>query len=83
MTSLTALRYSSNNKGRETFFEFVPGKYQDHIFVKAGEKQKGQDALIDILKNQLHTYVKICDPYISRDTIKLVSNIPTVFIYLF
>lgn len=48
----------------------------DHVFVRAGEKQKGRDALIEILKNQLDTYVKICDPYISPDTIKLFTNVP-------
>ena len=46
-----------------------------YVFVRAGEKQKGEDALRDILKNQLGTYVKICDPYVSPDTIKLLSNV--------
>lgn len=64
----------SNNTGHDTSFEFVLGTYQDHVFVKAGERQKGQDALIDILKNQLHSYVKVCDPYINQETIKRISN---------
>jgi hypothetical protein len=67
----------SNNNGYDTSFELVLGTYQDYVFVKAGEKQKGQDALIDILKNQLHSYVKICDPYINQETIRLISNVPS------
>jgi hypothetical protein len=67
----------SNNNGYDTSFELVLGTYQDYVFVKAGEKQKGQDALIDILKNQLHSYVKICDPYINQETIRLISNAPS------
>lgn len=68
---------SVRNNSYSTTFEIEPGIYQDHIFVRAGEKEKGQDALIDILKNQLSTYVKIWDPYIGPDTIKLISNVPS------
>jgi hypothetical protein len=67
---------SSRRTEWETYFEIEEGTYQDHIFVRAGERQKGQDAIIDILKNQLDTYVKVCDPYISVVTIKLISNVP-------
>jgi hypothetical protein len=67
---------SSTHMGNNTTsFVIEEGSYQDHVFVRAGEKQKGEDALKDILRNQLHTYVKICDPYVSSDTIKLLSNV--------
>jgi hypothetical protein len=67
---------SSTRKGNSsTSFVIEEGSYQDHVFVRAGEKQKGEDALRDILKNQLGTYVKICDPYVSPGTIKLLSNV--------
>lgn len=67
---------SSTRKGNNiTSFVIEEGSYQDHVFVRAGEKQKGENALTDILKNQLDTYVKICDLYVSPDTIKLLSNV--------
>lgn len=67
---------SSTRKGNNiTSFVIEEGSYQDHVFLRAGEKQKGENALTDILKNQLDTYVKICDPYISPDTIKLLTNV--------
>jgi hypothetical protein len=66
---------STRKSNNSTSFVIEEGSYQDHVFVRAGEKQKGEDALRDILKNQLGTYVKICDPYVSRGTIKLLSNV--------
>lgn len=66
---------STPKSNNTTSFVIEEGSYQDHVFVRAGEKQKGEDALIDILKNQLDAYVKICDPYVSPDTIKLLSNV--------
>ena len=67
----------SSTRGGNNVTSFVidEGSYQDYVFVRAGEKQKGENALSDILKNQIDTYVKICDPYISPDTIKLLSNV--------
>jgi hypothetical protein len=67
---------SSRAGERQTDFAIEPGTIEDHVFVRPGEKQKGQDAIIDIFKNRLDTYVKIWDPYISPDTIKLTSWIP-------
>ena len=66
---------STRKNNSSTSFVIEEGSYQDHVFVRAGEKQKGEDALRDILKNQLGTYVKICDPYVSPGTIKLLSNV--------
>ena len=67
----------SSTRGGNNVTSFVidEGSYQDYVFVRAGEKQKGENALSEILKNQIDTYVKICDPYISPDTIKLLSNV--------
>ncbi len=65
---------STQKDNNTTSFVIEEGSYQDHVFVRAGEKQKGENALSDILKNQLDTYLKICDPYVSPDTIKLLSN---------
>jgi hypothetical protein len=67
----------SSTRGGNNVTSFVidEGSYQDYVFVRAGEKQKGENALSDILKNQIDTYVKISDPYISPDTIKLLSNV--------
>ena len=59
---------STRKSNSSTSFVIEEGSYQDHVFVRAGEKQKGEDALIDILKNQLDAYVKICDSYVSPDT---------------
>jgi hypothetical protein len=36
-----------------------------------------KNALSDILKNQLDIYLKMCGPYVSPDTIKLLSNAPS------
>jgi hypothetical protein len=68
---------SSDVREYNTDFVIEPGTIEDHVFVKPGDKQKGQDAILDIFKNRLDIYVKICDPYISPDTIKLTSMIPS------
>jgi len=59
-----------------TEFMIEEGAYENHVFVKAGQILRGQDALINIFKNQLDTYLKVWDPYISPETIKLLSNAP-------
>jgi REP element-mobilizing transposase RayT len=69
------IKSSTIKDNNVTYFVIEEGSYQDHVFVRAGEKQKGEIALSDILKNQLDTYVKICDPYVSPDTIKLLSSV--------
>ena len=66
---------SCETRSSGTYFQIATGTIQDHVFVKAGEIKKGQDAIIDILSNQLNEYVKIWDPYISVDSIKLLSNV--------
>lgn len=70
-------KVKSSNVGQyDTVFIIEPGTIEDHVFVRPGEKQKGQDVIVNIFKNQLDTYVKIWDPYISANTIKLASWIP-------
>jgi hypothetical protein len=59
-----------------TFIEIEEGNIgEDYVFVKAGELRKGQDALKEIFTSRIDEFVKICDPYINEDTIKLVSNV--------
>ena len=60
-----------------TDFEIEEGNMEDLVFVKVGEKNRGQEAIIKILTNRLDTYVKIWDPYISQDNIFLMSNVPS------
>ncbi len=67
---------SSEIRGEHnTDFVIEAGEIEDHVFVRAGEIKKGQDALLDIFSNRVETYVKVCDPYVSVDTIKLISNV--------
>ena len=67
---------SDVSRGKEaTFFEIVEGQFDDHVFVTTGQFEKGQDVLRDILSSIRDEYVKIWDPYISVDDIKLISNI--------
>lgn len=56
------------------FIVLEEGNFVDYVFVKAGELKKGQDALKEIFTHRVDEFVKICDPYINEDTIKLVSN---------
>jgi hypothetical protein len=58
-----------------TFFEIEEGYFEDYVFVKAGDVKKGQDALREIFIRRIDEYVKIWDPYISVDTISLISNV--------
>ena len=58
-----------------TFFEIEEGLLEDHVFVNAGEVKKGQDTLTEIFTRRVDNYVKIWDPYISVDTIRLISNV--------
>lgn len=58
-----------------TCFEIEEGNYENYVFVKPGEVKKGRAALKEILTLRTYDYIKICDPYISVDTIKLLSNV--------
>jgi hypothetical protein len=58
-----------------TYFEIEEGNFEDRAFVKAGEVKKGQAALTEIFTRRIDEYVKIWDPYISVDTIRLISNV--------
>jgi hypothetical protein len=61
-------------ENRTTRFEIVEGHFEDHVFVTIGEFEKGQAALKEIFTCRIDVYVKVWDPYINIDTIKLVSN---------
>ena len=56
-------------------FTLIQGSIQDHVFYRAEETKNGRDAIVEILSNQLQTYVKIWDPYISEDSIRLLSHV--------
>ena len=58
-----------------TKFIIETGIYEDHVFVKAEDLKKGQDLIIDIFENHLNDYIKVCDPYISVNTVNLISHI--------
>lgn len=62
-------------KSNGTEFTLIPGSIQDHVFTRAGEIKNGRDAIVEILSSQLQTYVKIWDPYISEESIKLLSHV--------
>jgi len=69
------LRSFVNDETNTTFFEIEEGRFDNDVFVKAGELKKGQDAMKEIFATRMDVYVKIWDPYISVDTIRLVSNV--------
>jgi hypothetical protein len=58
-----------------TYFKIEEGRFEDHVFVNAGEVKKGQDAIIEIFTRRIDQYVKIWDPYVSIDTLQLLSNV--------
>ncbi|HEX7178753.1 MAG TPA: hypothetical protein VF220_03435 [Nitrososphaeraceae archaeon] len=69
------IRSMVKHETKTTFFEIEEGYFEDNVFVKAGEVKKGQEALRDIFAHRIDEYVKIWDPWISEDTIKLISNV--------
>lgn len=48
----------------------------DHVFVSAGQKQKGQSTILTIFQNEIIGYLKICDPFVGPDTLNLLKHIP-------
>lgn len=48
----------------------------DHVFVEAGQKQKGVDAIKEIFQNEISDYLKICDPYVGSETLDLLKYVP-------
>lgn len=47
----------------------------DHVFVKAGQKQKGESAIKQIFQNEISNYLKVCDPYIGPETLQLLKSV--------
>jgi hypothetical protein len=63
--------------GSDTEFDLMQGDYlDDHIFVRAGDRARGREAIGSILKNELIEYVKICDPYINEQTFDILRDVP-------
>jgi len=48
----------------------------DHVFVPAGQKQKGQNTILTIFQNEITHYLKICDPFVGPDTLNLLKHVP-------
>jgi len=64
-------------RNSNTYFTLREGVYtEEHIFIEAGNPIRGRDILANIFSNELSSYVKICDPYIDENTIKLLQNVP-------
>lgn len=66
---------SSLIKSNGTDITFILGSIQDHVFIRTGKIKNRRDAIVEILSNQLQTYVKIWDPCISEESIKLLSHV--------
>ena len=76
---------SSSDRGVDaTIFSIEEGRFvDDYIFIRAGQKKRARDAIVDIFKTQLNLYVKIIDNYVNAETIKLLFNIPShITIYI-
>jgi hypothetical protein len=68
---------SSSDRGFDaTIFTIEEGRFEDYVFIRAGQRKRARDLIVDIFKNQLDLYVKICDNYVNVETIKLLSNVP-------
>ena len=57
-------------------FTIEEGKFEDYVFIRAGQRQRARDVILDFFRNQLDLYVKICDNYVNVETIKLLSHVP-------
>jgi hypothetical protein len=77
------ITYSRIEGNNVTSFTIEEGIYENHVFIHAGQIQRAQIIIIDILKRELDSYVKIWDNYISPDTIKLLLNVPNGIDILF
>lgn len=59
----------------QTHFTIIEGVWtDDNIFVEAGDFVRGQDIIRGIISNELAGFAKICDTYVSSDTITLLSG---------
>ena len=68
---------SSSDPGIDaTIFTIEEGRFEDYVFIRAGQRKKARDLIVNIFENQLDLYVKICDNYVNVETIKLLSKVP-------
>jgi hypothetical protein len=59
-------------------FTLTEGRFVDnHVFVEAGNLSKARSIIGQILKEELRDYVKICDPYVNRETFSLLRDVPS------
>jgi hypothetical protein len=57
-------------------FTIEEGTFENYVFIRAGQRTRARDVILDIFKNQLNLYVKICDNYINAETIKMLAHVP-------
>ena len=59
-----------------TTLSINPGLYlPSNVFIPSGDRTGGKDYLKAIFLNEVVDYVKICDKYISDETLKLLSDL--------
>jgi hypothetical protein len=51
-------------------------KKPKEVFITAGRRIKGESELERLLSNEVDTFLKICDPYVSKDTLKYLEVVP-------
>jgi hypothetical protein len=66
---------SSIGGNNVTTFTIEEGRFEDYVFIRAGQRKRARDVIVDIFKNQLVLYVKICDNYVNAETIKLLFHV--------
>jgi len=63
--------------GNHTTVKIEEGKLtEDFIFVKSGEIKKGELALIEIFSSEINEYLKVEDPYLDANSLKLFEKLP-------
>lgn len=67
---------SSIGGNNVTTFTIEEGRFEDYVFIRAGQRKRARDVIVDIFKNQLDLYVKICDNYVNAETIELLLHAP-------
>jgi hypothetical protein len=68
---------SSSDRGNDaTIFTIEEGRFEDYVFIRAGQIKRARDVILDIFRNQLDLYMKIIDNYVNAETIKLLAHVP-------
>lgn len=71
---ITGIEIRSNDV---TYFDLEEGVLiDDQVFVPAGESKRGHGVLEQVIRSEIEEYLKVCDPYVSCDTLDLLANSP-------